>query len=158
VKTGELKKKCDRFKFSVGDVFENPVLGLEGRSEFFPHKRGVELPCEQEFEYFATSSLLEFATKYYAVSGFFFPSGKQPFISRVFCSVTFTHSILFCFNFRTLSLILEFWSVRNEQRSPPPYIFFGTYDRLWPSICFFSWTEITGGRWDESKRSWNCEM
>jgi len=130
-----VNKRCDRFKYSAGDVFENPVLGLEGRSEFLPHKRGVELP--QEFEYFETSSLLGFTTRYYAVSGFFFPSGRQPARSHVFHSVIFKHSILFCFNFRILSLILEFWSVRNEQRPPPQYIFFGTYDQLGPSVFLF---------------------
>lgn len=82
MKTRELKR-CDRFKCSAGDVFENPVLGLEGRSEFLPHKRGVELPYEEEFEYFATTSLPGFATKYYAISGFFFPSGRQPVMSRI---------------------------------------------------------------------------
>lgn len=114
-----LKKGSGRCKFSAGDVFENRVSGLEGRSEFLPHKRGVELPCEQEVEYFATSSLLGLATKYYAGSGFFFPSGRQRVISHVFCSVTFKHSILFCFNLRTLNHILEYWRVRNEQRRAP---------------------------------------
>jgi hypothetical protein len=139
VKTAELRKRYNRFKCSAGDVFENPVLGVEGRSEFLPHKRSVELPYEQELEYFATSSLLDFATKYYAVSGFFFPSGRQPVISHVFCSVTFKHSILVCFKFRILCLILEFWSVRNEQRPHPlQYIFVGTYDQLGSSVCFYS--------------------
>jgi len=138
VKTAELKERCKRFRCSAGDVFENPVLVLEERSEFLPRKRGVELPCEQEFEYFATSSLLDFATKYYAVSGFFFPSGRQRVISHVFCSVTFKHSILVCFKFRILCLILEFWSVRNEQRPHPlQYIFSGTYDQLGSSVFLF---------------------
>ena len=114
-----LKRGCDRCKFSAGDVFENRVSGLEGRSEFLQHKRGVELPCEQEVEYFAASSLFGLATKYYASSGFFFPSGRQRVISHVFCSVTFKHSILLCFNLRTLNLILELWSIRNEQRPAP---------------------------------------
>jgi hypothetical protein len=137
VKTGELQKRCDRFKCSAGDVFENPVSGLEGRSEFLPHKRGVELPCEQEFEYFTTISLRDFATEYYAVSGFFFPSGRQPVISHVFCSVTFKHSILFCFNFRTFSHFLEFWRVRNEQRPPLPQIYIFRNVRPIGAQCLF---------------------
>lgn len=79
----------------AGDVFENPVSGVERRSEFLPHKKGVELPYEQEFEYFATSSLLDFAAEYYAVSGFFFPSGRQPVISHVFCTVTLNIAFYF---------------------------------------------------------------
>jgi len=139
VKTGELKERCDRIKCSAGDVFENPVSGVERRSEFLPREKGVELPCEQEFEYFATSSLLDFAAKYYAVSGFFFPSGRQHDISHVFCSVTLNVSFYFIFQFKNSQPYFGILERPKKAETPPSqYIFFGTYDQLGPSVYFFS--------------------
>jgi hypothetical protein len=60
-------------------------------------------------------------------------------LCHVLCSMTFKHSILFCLNFRTFCLILEFWSVRNKQRPPPLIDIFRNIDQLGLSVCFFSW-------------------
>lgn len=56
-------------------------------------------------------------------------------LCHVFRCMTFKHSILFCLNFRTFSLILEFWSVRNKQRPPPPLnIYFSERTTNWGSV------------------------
>jgi len=137
VKTGELKERCDRIKCSAGDVFENPVSGVERRSEFLPREKGVELPCEQEFEYFATSSLLDFAAKYYAVSGFFFPSGRQHDISHVFCSVTLNVSFYFIFQFKNSQPYFGILERPKKAETPPLPIYIFRNIRPIGAQCLF---------------------
>lgn len=120
-----VKERC---KCSAGDVFENPVLCREERSEFLPYERGVELLCD--IESFSTSSLLRFATKYYADSGLFFPSGKS---RNLWSDVAYFISIS--------ELPALFWNFESSEMSkepPPPNIYFLEHTINWGPVSFFS--------------------